>query len=77
MQLFIRPFSADSSRAVFCYWRKEVHLVLACRLGLSLPRKSVGKFPGRLDMTIFVDWDVKQQTHNGKIHILKMFSDRL
>ena len=35
--------TADSSRAVVSYWRKEVHLVLLNRLG-SLPRNSVVRF---------------------------------
>ena len=51
---FVSP-SADTSRAVFSFWRKYVHEVLVNRLGgLSLPRKSVGKLTDRPDMTIDV-----------------------
>ena len=32
---------------------------LVNRLGLSLPRKSVVRLTGRLDMTVAADWDVK------------------
>ena len=58
MKYFLRPF--DSSRAVVNYWWKDVHLVQVNRSGLSLPRKSVVRLTGRLNMTI-VDWDVKPQ----------------
>ena len=51
----------DSSRAVVRYWRKYVHQVLVNRLGLCLPRTSVVRITDRLDMTLVVDWDVKQQ----------------
>ena len=36
---------------------------MCTHLGLSLPRKSVVSLTGHLDMTIVVDWDVKQQTN--------------
>ena len=52
--------TADSSRTAVSYWRMDVHLVLVNRLG-SLPRNSVIRLTGRLDMTIVVDWDVKPQ----------------
>ena len=48
--------TADSSRAVASYWRKDVHLVLVNRLG-SLSRNSVVRLTDRLYMTIVVDWD--------------------
>ena len=51
----------DSSRAVVSYWWKDVHYVLVNRLDLSLSRKSVVRLTDHLDMTIFVDWDVKPQ----------------
>ena len=53
--------SADSSRAVVNYWRKDVHLVL-----VSLPRNSVVRLTDRLDMTIVVEWDVKPQMKQNK-----------
>ena len=44
-----------SRRAVVSYWRAYVHEVLVNRLGgLSLPRKSVVRLTGRLDMTLDV-----------------------
>ena len=46
--------------AVVSYWWKDVHLVLVDRVG-SLPRNSVVRLSDRLDMTIVIDWDVKQQ----------------
>ena len=51
---------ADSSRAVDCYWRKDMYLVLVHRW-VSLPRNSVVSLTDLLDMTIIVDWDVKPQ----------------
>ena len=53
--------TADSSRAVISFWRKDVHLVLVNRLCFSLPRKSMVWLTDYLNMTIVVDWDVKQQ----------------
>ena len=32
-------------------------------LGLNLPRKGVDRLTDRLDMTIVVDWDVKQHSN--------------
>ena len=52
--------TADSSRAVVSYWRKDVHLVLVNRLG-SLSRNGVVRLTDHLDMTVVVDWDVKPQ----------------
>ena len=52
--------TADSSKAIVSYWRKDVHFVLVNRLG-SLHRNSVVKRTDGLDMTIVVDWDVKPQ----------------
>ena len=52
--------TADSSRAVVSYWRKDVHLVLVNRLG-SPSRNSVVGLNDYLDMTVVVDWDVKPQ----------------
>ena len=57
MRSFLRPFSSYclfKQNSCQLYWRKDVHYVLVNRLGLSLPRKSVDKFTGRLDMTIVV-----------------------
>ena len=67
MESFLRPFfpSADSSRAVVNYWRKDVHLILVHRLGI-LPRNSVVRLTDRLDMTIIVDWDVKPQIKQNR-----------
>ena len=57
--------TADSSWAVVCYWRKDVHLVLVNGLG-SLPRNSVVRLTDRLDMTVVVDWDVQPQIKTNK-----------
>ena len=57
--------TADSSRAVVSYWRKDVHLVLVNCLG-SLPRNIVVRLTDCLDMTIVVDWDVKPQNKQTK-----------
>ena len=47
--------TADSRRAVFSYWRKDVQEVLVNRLGgLSLPRKSVVRLTDCPDMTLDV-----------------------
>ena len=53
--------TADWSRTVVRYWG----LVLVNRLG-RLPRNSVVRLIVRLDMTIVVDWGVKQQTNKIK-----------
>ena len=47
------------------YWQKDVYLVVVNRLG-SLPRNSVVRLTDRLDMTIVVDCDVKQQIKQTK-----------
>ena len=52
--------TADSGRAVVGYWQKDVHKELVNRLGLSMPRKSVVRLTGCLDMAIVFDWDIKQ-----------------
>ena len=52
--------TADSSRAVVSYWRKDVHLVLVNCLG-SLPRNSVVRLTDCLYMTIVVDWGIKPE----------------
>ena len=52
--------TADSSRAVVSYWRKDVHLVVVNRLG-RLPRNSAVRLTDSFAMTIVVDWDVKPQ----------------
>ena len=44
--------SADSRRAVVCYWLKYVHEVLVNRL--SLPRKSVVRLTNHPDMILDV-----------------------
>ena len=43
---------------------ERMHEVLVNCLGLSLPRKSVVRLTDRLDMTIVVETDVKQQNKN-------------
>ena len=53
--------SADSKRVV-SYKRKYVHKVLVNCLAKLAQEKSVVRWTGRLDMTIAVDWDVKNQT---------------
>ena len=56
--------TADSSRAVVSYQRKDVHLVLVNSL-VSLPRNSVDMLTDRLNI-IVVDWDVKPQIKQTK-----------
>ena len=42
---------------------------------LSMSRKSVDRLTDRLDMTIVVDWDVKQQIKQTNIHgVINHFS---
>ena len=53
---------------VVSYWRKAVHLVNC--LGLSLPRKSVVRLTGRLDMTIAVELDFKTTKQQQQQSIL-------
>ena len=67
MESFLWPCfpSADSSRAVVNYWRKDVHIVLVNCLG-SLPRNSVFKLPDCPDMAIAVEWDVKPQIKQNR-----------
>ena len=43
-------------------------------LGLSLPRKGVVRLTDRLDMTIVVDWDVKQQQNIKWVQKLKVLN---
>ena len=68
----------SSLRPFFSYrrfkWRKHAHLVLVNSLG-SLPRNSVARLTGRLDMTIIVDWDVKPQIKQTNKLNLNMHSD--
>ena len=62
MKSFLRPslLTVDSSRAVFSYRRKSVHLVLVNHSG-SLPRNSVVRLTDCLDITAVADWDIKPQ----------------
>ena len=64
--------TADSSRAVVSYRRNYVHLVLVKRLG-SLPRTSVVRITGRLNITIVVDWDVKPQINRNQRNTASFF----
>ena len=59
--------TADSSRAVVSYRRKDVHLVLVNRFR-SLPRNSVVKLSDPFNMTIVVDWDVKPKIKQTNKH---------
>ena len=54
------------SRRVVSYKRKYVHEVLVDPFKLAQD-KSVVRLTDRPDMTIAVDWDVKQQTKPKKI----------
>ena len=46
--------------------KNRFSVALVNRIGLSLTRKSVDRLTDRLDMTIVVDWDVKQQNKQTK-----------
>ena len=53
--MVILPFLLIQEGQFFSYWQMYVHKVLVncfIKIGLSLPRKSVSGFTGRLDMTI-------------------------
>ena len=54
MNIFCRhsPSLSDSRRDIVSYKRKRVHKVLP---SLSLPRKSVVRLPGHLDMAMTID----------------------
>ena len=54
--------SADSRRVVVSFKRKYVHKGLVNHLVKLAEEKSVARWTDRRDMTIAVDWDVKQQT---------------
>ena len=54
--------SADSRRVVVSYKRKYVHKVLVNRLVKLALEESVVRGTDHPDMTIAVDWDVKNQT---------------
>ena len=59
--------SADSRRVVVSYKRKYVHEVLVnCLVKLAL-EKSVVMWTDRPNMTIAVDWDVKNQTKSKSL----------
>ena len=70
MKSFLWPFSPY--RGIKCgsfnYWRMDVHEVLVKRLGLSQPRKSGGRLTDRVNMTLVVDWQVKQQNKQTNQH---------
>ena len=54
--------SADSFKKGFVsYKRKYVHKVLVIRLFKLAQEKSLARWTDHPDMTIAVDWDVKQQ----------------
>ena len=63
--------SIDSRRVVVSYiLRKYVHEVLVNCLVKLAQEKSVVRWTDRADMTIAVDWDVKNQTNEKKtLHI--------
>ena len=52
------------------YLRKDVHQVLVNCLGLSL-------LTDRLDLTIVVDWDVRQHSNKQKKKKLELFFPKL
>ena len=54
--------STDSRRVVVSYKRKHVHEVLVKCLDKLAQKKSVVRWTVCPDMTIDVDWDVKNQT---------------
>ena len=54
--------SADSRRVFVRYERKYVHKVLVTCLVKLAQENSVVRWTDRPDMTIAVDWDVKNQT---------------
>ena len=56
-----------SSRAIVSFLWKDVHCLLINHLGLSLPRKSVDRLTDRHNMTIVVDWDVKEHSNKQTI----------
>ena len=55
-------FAGEDGRVVVSYKRKNVHKVLVNRLVKLAEEKSVARWTDRPDITIAVDWDVKQQT---------------
>ena len=55
------PF-ADSRMVVVSYKQKYVHELLVNRLVKLAQEKKLVRWTDRLDMTIVVDWDVKNQT---------------
>ena len=65
--------TADSSRAVVSYWRKDVHLVPYWLTAYRKPAQeqcAVVRLTDHLDMTIVVDWDVKPQIKQININII-------
>ena len=59
--------SADDSRSVVVsYKQKYVHQVLFYRLFKLAQEKSVVSRTDRPDMTIAIDWEVKQQTKSNQ-----------
>ena len=58
--------SADSRRVVVSYKQKYVHEVLVNSLVKLAQEKSVVRWTDRPDITIAVDWDVKNQTKQKK-----------
>ena len=63
--------SADSRRVVVSYKQKHVHEGLVNHLVKHAEEKSVVRLTERPDMTIAVDWDVKNQTNQSTL-ILKI-----
>ena len=60
--------SADSRRVVARYKRKYAHEELVnCLVKFAQEKKSVVRLTDRPDMTIAVDWDVKNQTIQTKV----------
>ena len=64
--------SADSRRVVVSYKRKYVHKVLVNRSVKLAQEKSVVRWTDHPNMTIAVDWDVKNQNQTKTFIILTL-----
>ena len=62
--------SADSRRVFVIYKQKYVHKVLVNRLVKLAKEKSVVRLTDRPDMTIAVDWDIKNQIKPNKTNVI-------
>ena len=65
--------TTDSRRVFVSYKRKYVHKVLVNSLVKLAKEKSVVRLTDRPDMTIAVDWDVKNQTKTKEINMKLTF----